>query len=187
MGPLEEKLTAWVDAGIITGEQANAIRAAESAVPRRRISFVAEILGYIGAILATVALLMLMGRVWDDFTPGMQVGALLGSSAAMVAAGAALRGNPEPTIDRLAGFLWLASVATFSGGIYLAGVEFLGIDDERPMGLGAGLATTIFATPLWRLRRKGLQQIAVFAPAATTVWFVLPESVDYDTPGWLLA
>ncbi|MFM8303702.1 MAG: DUF2157 domain-containing protein, partial [Actinomycetota bacterium] len=63
-------LQRWVDAGLISDEQARAIVAFETARqatrPRSRVSPVVEALAYVGGVLLAVGAGMLVGQHWDE-------------------------------------------------------------------------------------------------------------------------
>src|SRR5690348_9826183 len=70
---LREQLDRWTAAGFIDNDQAGRIEAAEQAraalQPRRRLPLVAEVLGYVGAILATSAVVVALRQVWHHVPP----------------------------------------------------------------------------------------------------------------------
>src|SRR3989304_1563167 len=74
------RLLRWVDASLITSEQAEAIRAFEE-VPAepRRVPLIAEALGYLGAALALAAGIVALGDSWQDLSDAARLGALGGA------------------------------------------------------------------------------------------------------------
>ena len=161
---LETKLGRWVSAGLISTEQADAIRAVEGdAHPRGRVSLASEALGYVGVALVIGALLVGFGEVWVDLRFGSRSAVLAVATAALVGAGWNLRNNPEPALERLGGFLWFASAGSFFGLAFIISERVLGFEDETSASVGAGVLVAMFAFPLWRLRPRGLQQIALVA------------------------
>lgn len=167
---LESKLDRWVDEGLITTEQAAAIRRREQseASGGGRIPRVAEAAGYLGAALALVGGGILLEDFWASLTPGSLLALAATVTAVLVAAGALLRTSTEPAFQRLTSLLWFASAGGTALVAGLVGDEFARLDGTRTCLL-VGVAVTAHAGVLWRLRPRPLQQIALFAGAATTV------------------
>lgn len=167
---LESRLDTWVDEGLISPEQAAAIRRREEAerTGGGRIPRVAEAAGYLGAALAIVG----GGILLEDFWASLTVVSLLilaaTITAALVAAGAMLRGATEPAFQRLASLLWFVSTGGMALVAGLFGDEFTDLAG-RHVSLLVGAAVSTHAGVLWRLRPRPLQQIALFAGAVTTV------------------
>ena len=70
---LQEKLSRWATAGLITEDQSKRILAYEAAAAKqeeRRVPLIVEALGYLGGALAVIAVLILAHR-----TPGRRLGA----------------------------------------------------------------------------------------------------------------
>jgi hypothetical protein len=93
--------------------------------------------------------------------------------AALVAAGWSLRRTEDDAIARLASVLWLlaAGLSGWFGG-QLASDGFDASD--QGVALGVGIGVTVTAVPLYLVRRRTLQQLAVIAGlmilAAGTFW-----------------
>src|SRR5688572_29921065 len=110
---LQAKLDKWVSGGLISAEQADAIRAAESdgtvepsnaAAPRRSgVSLGAEALGYLGSILFVAAVVVAYGDIWDEIEDPIRMAVLGLAVALLVAAGARFRAHSEPALDRMGG------------------------------------------------------------------------------------
>ncbi len=164
---LSEQLSRWVEAGLITEDQAGRIRLHEQERTKpdeRRTPLIVEALGYIGGALAVIAVIILAQEFWADLELWGKL-ALLGMvSLGLLIAGWVLRDSELEAVRRLAGFLWLfAAVGTaFTVGILSAD----GFDAEPETAtLVASLAAGLLAIVLWRIRTESLQQLAVFAAA----------------------
>jgi hypothetical protein len=171
---LPRHLDEWVRASLITEAQADAIRAFEDRrAPRASITLISEALGYLGAALAAAAAAVLVGRSWNDASPGLRILLPGVASLAMVAAGWSLRRTEDAAIARLASVLWLlaAGLSGWFGG-QLASDGFDASDQGVVLGVGIGV--TVTAVPLYLVRRRTLQQLAVIAGlmilAAGTFW-----------------
>src|SRR5688500_14766401 len=65
-GHLSRRLHAWVEAGLISEEQADAIRGhEESAAHRERRGFAIQTLAYVGAIVAGLGVILFFAANWD--------------------------------------------------------------------------------------------------------------------------
>ena len=95
----EKFIEKWLKAGLITEPQAASIRAFEEASekleekpsyeapsPERRISVIAEALGYVGGMLGIVGLVLLVSRYWEDMANGGRLALSAGGIALFVVA-----------------------------------------------------------------------------------------------------
>ncbi|HEY6678299.1 MAG TPA: DUF2157 domain-containing protein [Actinomycetota bacterium] len=171
---LPRHLDEWVRASLITEGQADAIRAFEDRrAPRASVTLITEALGYLGAALAAAAAAVLVGRSWNDASPGLRILLPGVASLVMVAAGWSLRRTEDAAIARLASVLWLlaAGLSGWFGG-QLASDGFDASDQGVVLGIGIGV--TVTAVPLYLVRRRTLQQLAVITGlmilAAGTFW-----------------
>jgi hypothetical protein len=162
---LESKLEHWVTGGLITADQAAAIREAEAATEVRRAPLVAQALGYLGGSLALVAAVVAVAGFWDELDDLAKVG--IGAAATLVfcVAGLWTRTVDEPAIRRLTSFLWFLAAGSLAFAVALAGIEWTEATSERTM-LVASLATLLLAAALWRLHPAALQQVAVVSALA---------------------
>ncbi len=101
---LSSALDRWVEAGLLSADQASAIRAHETrpATAPRRVSLLAEALGYAGAALATAGIAAALGRAWADWPPWVHLLIALAAAAGTLLGGALLRNQSEPAFARLA-------------------------------------------------------------------------------------
>ncbi len=172
----------WVAAGLLTGEQVTAIQAHEAtshaapdvrhpSVGARpwRMPAVAEPLGYLGAVLATVGLLLVVSRFWPDMGTAGRLG-LSGSGAILgVLGGSLVREGRDPASDRLRWALWLA--ATAAAGLFagIAAADGLGADAPEPVVLGVAGTVAVVSGLLWRGRERPVQQVTALGGAITAV------------------
>ena len=161
MNDLDRMLERWTSAGLISADQARAIRAAEKREGRasRAIPALAEVVAYVGAIFALSAIVLIASRVWSDLAVGAQLGLLALATGVLWAGGWWMRGGRNPVRRRLVTILWFLS----AGGIgWLADVVATDLWDlENGYGLIIGLALSLYAGLLYRDRRTSLQQIAL--------------------------
>ncbi len=161
MNDLDRMLERWRDAGLITADQAQAIRAAEKrdGGASRAIPALAEVIAYVGAILALSAVAFIASRIWSDLAVGEQLGLLALATGVLWAGGWWMRGGRNSVRHRLVTVLWFLS----AGGMgWLADVAATDLWDlEDGYALIIGLALSLYAGLLYLYRRTSLQQIAV--------------------------
>ncbi|MGH7562798.1 MAG: DUF2157 domain-containing protein, partial [Gemmatimonadota bacterium] len=146
MKDLEARLARWVRAGLVSEEQARAIRAAERAegVVPEESSLAATALGYLGASVALVGGVVAASREWADVGTGSRLALAAGATLLLLAAGWVVRRREHPALRSLEGFLWFLSAggAAFTAG--LVGHDVLDLEG-RTMALLAGLVTALWA------------------------------------------
>ena len=160
MNDLDRMLQRWTGAGLITAEQAEAIRAAEQREGRepRSVPVLAEVVAYAGAALALSAVAFVASRVWEDLSAVVQLVVVAMATGLLWAAGLWMRGGQSPVRHRLVSVLWFLS----AGGMgWLADVIATDLFDiEDGYGLIIGLALTAYSGYLYLQRRTSLQEIA---------------------------
>lgn len=171
MEELDRRVARWVEAGVIGAEQGEAILALEGEgreAGGRRRAVVAEVLGYLGGVLAVVAGFVLGAESWDQLGRWGRAGVLAAVTGALLAAGWWLRGSEGRVLPRLASVLWLGAVAGFAG---LLAVLLEGRSDDAladpPLGVAAG--ALVLAVVLYALERRVLQQVALFLTVVATM------------------
>ena len=162
MRRLSDQLERWSEEGLISHEQADAIRRAEE---RRggeaRVSPIAEVLGYLGAALVAIAVFLALDGIWTSLSEAAKAAIFAAAAVVLFVVGAGASRSTDPAGRRLGGFLWFLSAA----GVALsldALHEAAGLsDDTLVLTVGAGAA--FYAWGLWRRRPTSLQQVALFA------------------------
>ncbi len=202
---LDQAVARWREAGLITAEQGVAIvdherrmaqewaaRAALPAppsAPPRRIPVVSEALGYLGGILATVGLVLIVSRYWPDLAFGGRLALSGTTAAALLGAGFAVHEEADPAFARLRWALWLAGAA--AAGL-TAGVAADGLDVASTEGivLAVSSTVTVVSGALWRGQDRVIQQatalVGVLVTAGTAVALVGPNLASGLTV-WTLA
>jgi hypothetical protein len=190
---LAADLERWVAAGLITSEQAESIRAHERAAAaarppagERRISLIAEALGYVGTALALAGAAVGLGQAWEDIPAWGRLAAAAGATALLLLGGAILLRQTEPAFRRLQSVLWFLAVGAGVWFLVVLGVEYLGLEDDERMMLLVGVGSAVLAGLLWVARRDALQHAALFATLlAALVGAVL--CLPGEAPIWLYA
>lgn len=186
---LEEELERWLSAGVITTDEADAIRhleaeateAREAAAPAppmpmppapapapSRIPLVAEALGFLGGALAITAGIVATSQFWDEFSTAARLVLLGAVTGLLVVAGLVVRREGERALAHLGSFLWLLATGTTAFWTVIFTVDVAGWDGVDVV-LATGAATSVVAAALWAWRPAPLQHVATFIALAVTV------------------
>lgn len=188
---LNEHLRQWLDEGIINADQAELMRRSVSGAvpdePERRIPLVAEIFGYLGAALATWAVIFLVAEYWGTLAYWAQATLFAVLSFSLLAGGSVLLDEPEPALRRLSGVLWAGSVVALSGAMWVLFDPIGGLSVEATwtmIGLGAALAAGAMH---WR-QPSVVQHITLYAAAMTgVIWLMnLATAIEVFAYGFLV-
>lgn len=163
---LERALDRAVANGLLTRDVADQIIAGEvRAAPARapgEVSAVTESIGYVGAILTIVGVVVLVGQFWSDMTTWSRLAVLGAVTLILWLVGLALRDEEQPVIWRMRGFIWLLAVGALSGftaALVVDALEWTG--ESVPISIGA--ATAAFSAALWQLKDRPAQQLTTLA------------------------
>ena len=180
-GALREQLARWTAAGLMEMDQADRIEAAEReravTLPGRRMPLVAEVLGYVGAVIAITAIIMTMHQLWKHVPTGIETATAGAIALGLLLAGVALRTNTDPALARLRGVLWLLSTAGAAAFVAVLTGGYLHQADADS-ALTTAAAALVYAVPLWWRNRSALQHLAAFGAAVA----VLGTSIDRIDP-----
>lgn len=169
-GALRAQLARWTAAGLIDVDQANRIEAAERerAVTGRRLPLVAEVLGYVGAVIAITAIVVTVHQLWKHVPAAVEMATAAVIAAGLLLAGAALRTATDPALVRLRGVLWLLSTAGAAAFVAVLTGRYLDLAD--PDGaLMTSAAALFYAVPLWWRNRSALQHLGAFGAAVAVL------------------
>jgi hypothetical protein len=171
---LRGQLARWTAAGLIDAEQASRIEVAEAeaptakVAPRTRLPWVAEALGYLGAVIAIAASAVAVGNLWKFVPPSTELAFTGVVTVGLITVGAVLRIGGEPAFARLRGVLWLIAIVSVASFVAVLTASYAHMEDSNVALLSTAAALTC-AIPLWWRHRSALQQIALFASAAAVV------------------
>ncbi len=179
---LRHDIERWVEAGLVTSAEAEAIIEFEDAAKHGGPGLLAEGLGYVGAALAVGAGFLITQNVWTDISTAGRLSLIAILAVAMFAAGWALRGREAPALQRLTDVLWFGTVIATGAFAGLFSSEVAGIE-EASVGVAVGVAMTVIAGALWATRRRSLELVAlaggvlITAIAATSA--IYPDGSPY--------
>lgn len=196
---LHARLRAWVDAGLLEQAQATAIEAHETAtaaaavataptagpaVGARTLGPVIEALGYLGGILASTGVLLLVANAWDDLSTGGRLAISALTAVALIGAGAAVPEERAGAMRRLRAVLWTLGTAAVGVFAAVAGREVLGTDvhDGWLVAWTAG-AIAVTSAALWWGRRRPVQHLVALVAATVCVGAATMAGVGQVTAG----
>ncbi|NNE11016.1 MAG: DUF2157 domain-containing protein [Ilumatobacter sp.] len=174
-----DQLQEWVDAELLTPEQATAIRTYEAqewlpelsgppaglpppeppgeTAPTLRFTLAAEVASYVGSVLALFGGAVVVGSRWRDVGWPSQVAIALVIALVGFGAGAWLRTIREAGTDRFAGVMWV--LGTGGGGLALGVVLHEGAVDAGVIALAIGTLVLVLGLALWRNLDRPLQMV----------------------------
>ena len=156
-----------------------------------RVSLLTEAVAYVGALLLLGGGIAAVGQRWSDISGWGHVGLLGAVAAVFLVAGVVLRTVDDDAIRRLVSVLWSGSVVGVAASVAVVTGEVLGSGDATTL-LVTGLATAAYAAVLWLLRRRALQNAALFGALIVTVCgviataFASPTALVFALSLWVL-
>ena len=180
---LDEHAERWVEEGLVTSDEVEAIRAfehRETPAPAG-LSIVAELAVYLGSVLALMSGAMMVGQTWETLRTGGQVAIGVAIAALGFIAGTRLIGLGDPGTRRLASFMWLIG----TGGVALTtGVlaDTAGFDEPGWNVLIVGLPVVAIGAALWRNLDRPLQVLTTAVGAGLTLGGI---GALLSTPPWI--
>jgi Predicted membrane protein (DUF2157) len=167
-GALREQLARWAAAGLIDPDQADRIEAAEReravALPGRRLPLVAEVLGYVGAVIAITAIVVTVHQIWKHVPAAAEMATAGVIAVGLLLAGAALRTDTDPALARLRSVLRLLSTAGAAAFVAVLTGRYLQLAGADG-ALMTAAASLVYAVALWWRNRSALQHLAAFGAA----------------------
>ncbi len=186
---VSRQLDRWVEHGLITADQADAIRRFERAeAPPVRLPPVAEAAAYLGILLAVAAAYALWTQLAEDEGDPTRLWLSGGFVLVLLLVGWAVGRGEERATRRLGATLWLlaaiaAGFVTLDG--YRVATDGGGLPDVTT--LAVGVAGLIVGGGTYLLRREAATQVAAFLGLVVTlvglpVWLI----DDPETHSWAI-
>jgi uncharacterized membrane protein len=180
---LTQRLRTWVEAGLISKEQAEAIRRHEERVGQgERRGLAVQTLAYVGAIVAGLGVILFFAANWDAIPRPTRVAALLATIAAAYGLGYVLRfaRGTRPAVGEA---LLLLGTIAFGASLFLVG-QMYHVQAHDPFAFllwaGAALPTAAVVRSRW---------IAALGLVTLSAWLI-HESVELargDAAGYVPA
>jgi lipid-A-disaccharide synthase-like uncharacterized protein len=149
--------------GLLTTGQ---VAEGEQGVPR--ISLLTEAAAYLGIILLLAGAIIAISPRWNDIPRWGQAGVYAGAAVFFLVVGIVVRQVREPAIQRLAGVAWFLSVIGVAAAVWLA-MYHVHWNTDAVTVLAVGAAVTAYAAALWLVRRRALQNLALFTGLVITI------------------
>jgi hypothetical protein len=187
---LDAALAEWTAAGLLSADQATAIRKHETAKPApgplpqrpRRGTSLAEALGYLGGALALAGVVLLVARYWSDVGLAGQLTISGAASVLLLLGGAAIGDATAPSLVRLRAVAWLASAGTTAVFAVVAVRDGFDVSAAETLTLVGAGAVAVDSGLLWRGLHRPLQQLACLAAVIVALGAAVAEVTD--PPGW---
>jgi len=180
---IDLRISNWVEAGLISSDQAGAIRHFEDGNPLQgssQIPLAVEAAAYIGCVLALMGGFAVVGPHWETLALAARLA--IGGAVAAVGFGAGrwLVGKGDAATSRLGSFLWVVG----AGGVAMAATVIMSEIDLRSeawIPLVVGLVVLTTGLLLWRNLDRPLQLLT----AAFGVGLVVVSAGQLmSAPGW---
>jgi hypothetical protein len=182
-----DKLESWVQAGLVTQEQASAITEFEEGQSSGRLSRGMEVVAYLGAAITLGALVIIMGELYDELSDWTRVGLGAVITTALLFAGQRLSSGasrPSRRASTLASFLAVPGLA-MTTALVLEAMDFF--DANRDVSvLIVALAALALAYWLWHIIRSALQMVAFAFSAFATIMASIEATLTLP-PSWVWA
>jgi hypothetical protein len=181
-GWLDEHAEQWVERGLVTSDQIDAIRdfeQHESTEPS--LSIMAELAVYLGSVLALMSGAMMVGPNWEALRTAGQMAIGITVAAIGFVAGARLIQLDDPGTRRLASFMWLIG----TGGVALtlgAMVDAVVADESGWTLLIIGVPVCALGAALWRNQDRPLQVLTTAVGAGLALGGL---GALVDVPAWI--
>lgn len=180
-----DKLESWVQAGLVTREQASAITEFEEGQSSGGLSRGMEVVAYLGAAITLVALVIIIGELYESMSDWTRVGLGTVITAALLFTGHRLSSGasrPSRRASTLASFLAVPGLA-MTTVLVLEALDYY--DPNREVSvLIVALAALALAYWLWHVSRSALQMVAFALSAFATIIASIEATLTLP-PDWV--
>lgn len=170
---LEQHLDEWREAGLLENRQIEAIEHFEEehhpVEEPRRIPVVAEAIGYLGAALASAAVMFFAINQWKEWSDVTRVVVLGVATIAAFGAGWFTRTSDEPAIRRFSSVLLTGTVAGTAATTVLLCNDVLDVRESYGAQYAGGAALVVATGIYLGIRRHMLLQLAMMGALLLTI------------------
>jgi len=156
-----DRLAEWTEEGLISDDEADAIRRYEIGREPTH-GGVREVLGYIGAILVLIAGFVLVSEIWADMKRGGRIAVSGLAAAILIGAGASLVGGATRPTRRMGEVALMLGAAPLGLAV---GLTFGDPSNEEPLATMAFAAAFVYSAVVYRWHPSWAQHIALVASA----------------------
>ena len=176
--PYGRELDEGVEAGVLTPEQADALRSRRAvALARERRERAAKALGILGAAALGVGVILFFAANWDEISKPLRVAILAAGLVAFYSAGFWLLEARRAYRNVAHGFVFVGAIL-FGASLFLVG-QMYNVETHDPLGFliwaGGALATALF------FRSKPAAGLFVLAFEAWIVHEVVEQDTEFDS------
>ena len=156
---------------------------AASSPGRRRVVMLAEGLGFIGATIFLAGTIAVINQRGNDVRDWWHVILYAPAAAFLFVVGWRMRRHGNTAVhQQQVDVLWFLSVAAFSAAVAYATHWVINTSGYVPRGaatvLAMGLAVPVYAWALWRVRRRTLQNLAMFGGLILTICGIIATAAS---------
>ncbi|MGI9642989.1 MAG: DUF2157 domain-containing protein [Acidimicrobiia bacterium] len=157
----ESHVAEWVDKGLISQDEADAIHAYEAARAPSG-GGIREVLGYLGGLLVLIAVFILVAELWAEMKRGGRI-AIAGSAAvALIVAGIYLVGGASRSMRRVGEVTLMLAAAPLGLAV---GLTFGDQANEEPLATMAFAGALIYSVIVYRWHSSWAQHVALVGSA----------------------
>lgn len=156
-----DQLAEWVDEGLISQDEADAIRHYEGGREPTH-GGVREVLGYVGAILVLIAGFVLVAEIWEDMKRGGRIAVSGLAAAILIGAGINLVGGATRPTRRVGEVALMLGAAPLGLAV---GLTFGETYDEEPLATMAFAGALVYSMMMYRWHPSWAQHIALVVSA----------------------
>lgn len=155
------QLDEWVDEGLISQDEADAIHTYEGERPSTH-GGLREVLGYVGGLLVLIAGFILVAELWEDMKRGGRIAIAGSAAAALIVAGVYLVDTASRSTKRVGEVTLMLAAAPLGLAV---GLTFGDQADEEPLATMAFAGALIYSIVVYRWHPSWAQHVALVGSA----------------------
>jgi hypothetical protein len=155
----------------------------ERHLSRRRVLLLTEALALMGGLFLLAGGSVAASERWGELTAWGHVSIFTGAGILFLLIGLRLRQVTQPAVEHVAGFAWLASLASIATATGIATHEAFA-QPGQVTALASGIAISVYSAVLWLAFRHEWQMAGLFAGVTITVCGAILTVTGSSAP-WL--